>query len=112
MLFTTTFVLLLTLTTSATFNTKIKHVVVLMEENRSFDHLFGYSSLNIDKLKGTETNPKDLTDPSKGLLKVDDSSPYIGECDPCRGLPCTTQKLYGGTDTSQSPAPMNGFAVR
>ena len=91
------------------YNTKIKHVVVLMEENRSFDHMFGYSSLNVDKLTN-QTNPKNLKDPSAGFLKVDDKSPYIGQCDPCHGLPCTTQKLYGGTDTSQNPAPMNGFA--
>ena len=40
---------------------KAEHVIVLMMENRSFDHLFGYLTLegrrDIDGLNGTETNP-------------------------------------------------------
>ncbi len=39
----------------------IEHVVVLMMENRSFDHIFGYRD-GIDGLKGSEFN---LLDPSK-----------------------------------------------
>src|SRR5437879_281790 len=40
---------------------KIDHIVVLMMENRSFDHMLGYLSLsagrsNVDGLKGTEFN--------------------------------------------------------
>ena len=40
---------------------KIQHVVVLMLENRSFDHIFGYRA-GVDGLKGDEFN---LLDPSK-----------------------------------------------
>ena len=41
---------------------KIEHIVVLMQENRSFDHMLGYLSLlggreDVDGLKGNETNP-------------------------------------------------------
>ena len=39
---------------------KIKHLVVLMMENRSFDHMFGRmmsSGYPIDELTGSESNP-------------------------------------------------------
>ena len=39
---------------------KIEHLVVLMMENRSFDHMVGFlksPSWPIDGLDGTETNP-------------------------------------------------------
>jgi phospholipase C len=39
---------------------EIEHIVVLMMENRSFDHLLGYLKLKgeaVDGLKGDETNP-------------------------------------------------------
>ena len=43
----------------------LKHVVVLMMENRSFDHMLGFLKIDnpavpgdsIDALKGTESNP-------------------------------------------------------
>ena len=41
---------------------KIEHLVVLMMENRSFDHMFGFmkdASWPIDGLNGNETNPDD-----------------------------------------------------
>jgi phospholipase C len=51
---------------------KVKHVVVLMLENRSFDHLLGYLKAlgikpAIDGLTGTETIP---TDPVLGTGPV------------------------------------------
>src|SRR5262245_50937787 len=39
----------------------IEHVVVLMQENRSFDHIFGYRH-SVNGLKGNEFN---LLDPTK-----------------------------------------------
>jgi phospholipase C len=38
---------------------QIDHFVVLMLENRSFDHIFGYRD-GVDGLKGTETGLPDL----------------------------------------------------
>lgn len=35
---------------------RIEHVVVLMLENRSFDHIFGFRQ-NVNGLKGSEFNP-------------------------------------------------------
>ena len=46
----------------------IKHVVVLMEENRAFDHFFGFYNTDgraakVNGLKGTEFNRIDASDP-------------------------------------------------
>ena len=87
----------------ATMRTPIRHVVVLMEENRSFDHLFGFSSLKVNKLKGDESNPISLADPTKGAFSVKKGSKFIGPCDPCHGLTCTTSKLDKGA--------MDGFVA-
>ena len=57
---------------------RIKHVVVLYEENRAFDHLLGHQkSLKVDGLKGDESNPVDRRDPSKGSVAVFDGAPYV-----------------------------------
>jgi phospholipase C len=48
--------------------TRINHIVVLMLENRSFDHLFGFFTPSegqaIDNLKGANANLSNLLDPS------------------------------------------------
>ena len=115
----------------------IKHVSVLMEENRSFDHMFGWvgprvssarravgthplallspstsynKNQSFNGLKGNESNPISTTDPHSKRVTVSANSPYVGPCDPCHGTPCTTQKLYVG-QTGPSTArvsPPNG----
>ena len=52
----------------------VQHVVVLMLENRSFDHMVGYMKSQIPSLNGldgTEWNPED---PSNPVVKVTVSS--------------------------------------
>ena len=94
---------------SAQIRTPIKHVVVLMLENRSFDHMLGFvKSIPVNGLNGTESNPIDTTDPSKGSVTVDHNSPYIGPCDPSHGTPATTQKIFGKAG-SEDVARMDGF---
>ena len=57
---------------------RIKHVVVLYEENRAFDHLLGHQKqLHVDGLRGDESNPVSLKDPSKGKVIVFDGAPYV-----------------------------------
>ena len=64
----------------------LKHVVVLMMENRSFDHMLGalngVNAVNgaggIDGLTGTETNP----DINGTLVKVEPKAQYQGQLDP------------------------------
>ncbi len=57
-------------------------MVVLMEENRPFDHIFGWMGAKINGLSGEEFNLVNPQDPSSEKVYVDDKCPYINECDP------------------------------
>ncbi|WP_430409954.1 alkaline phosphatase family protein [Kordia sp.] len=100
-----------------TINSKIKHVVVVMFENRSFDHMLGflyndsYKNKNTDKttinisplghpfegLTGNETNP----DGKGGSVKVfpidknDKYAYYMPKMDPGEGFMNTNFQLFG-----------------
>ncbi len=53
-----------------------------MLENRAFDHMVGFLHLKnpeIDGLKGNETNPYDVNDPTKGMAHVAFNSSYTNE---------------------------------
>jgi phospholipase C len=59
----------------------LKHVVVLMMENRSFDHMLGSLKAvdpRIDGLTGTESNP----DTTGALVKVSNQAQYQSQLDP------------------------------
>ena len=94
----------------------LKHVVVLMMENRSFDHMLGalYAQNNaIDGLRGNETNPDSTNVPVIGSppLSIRASSTLIPTT---TSLP-STGKIFGGVTTAQDPnrAPnMQGFVRR
>jgi phospholipase C len=89
----------------------LKHIVVLMLENRSFDHMLGFSQSSawpIDGLKGDEKN----TDSAGGVAQVSSDAGYAGDFTPDpghSGLDTLTQ-LYGDASTSvmQDPS-MSGF---
>ena len=51
----------------AASNGKVDHVVLLVMENRPYDHFFGWADLpGADGLDGTECNYKNVSDPSQG----------------------------------------------
>ena len=57
----------------------IKHIVTLMMENRSFDHMLGGLKLKgINGLTGNESNPDSNGQP----FKVDSKAEYQGQLDP------------------------------
>ena len=88
----------------------IEHVVCLMLENRSFDHMVGFlKRLNptIDGLNGNETNPFDPSNPSLGSVTVSDNSPYVTNVDPAHSVDSTTTQLWGNQNESVVP-PMDG----
>jgi phospholipase C len=63
-------------------NAKVEHVVVLMLENRSFDHALGFLKRldpRIEGLRGDESNPRSLIDPTAGSVRVSDDARYIGD---------------------------------
>jgi phospholipase C len=98
----------------------INHVVVLMLENRSFDHMLGYLYANqanspagqpFEGLKGTESNPG--SSGSVTVFKIDGTDPnayLMPGADPGEGYDATNSQLFG-TKTAPVPpnAPNNGF---
>ena len=92
---------------------KIKHVVVLMEENRSFDHMCGFFP-GVDGLKGTEYNLLNVSDPNSKRIYVNKTSPYVGPWGPKHDCNSTTDKLFGVLNSCQPSAhavpDMSGFA--
>jgi phospholipase C len=101
----------------------IKRFVVLMLENRSFDHLFGYlknSNPKIAGLSGTESNQKDPNSPGSPQINVGRASTFVMTFDPAHEYYDVQVQLYGpmaGTapdlppiaNLPTDPAPMTGF---
>src|SRR5260370_2018310 len=85
----------------------LKHVVVLMMENRSFDHMLGYAQSDqwkIDGLKGNETN----LDSQGGAAQVSSDARYAGDFtpDPGHAVRDTLTQLYiaANTPVTQDPS--------
>jgi len=93
----------------------IKHIVVLMMENRSFDHLLGYLKQvnpDIDGLTGKETNPYNTKDPKGKVEHVNDHGYNRSPDDPGHGWGATAEEIYGVklTNGKEKPVPrMDGF---
>jgi phospholipase C len=101
----------------------INRFVVLMLENRSFDHLFGYlraTNPKIVGLTGSEFNQKDPNSPSDPPIKVSRASSFVMRFDPGHEYYDVQVQLYGplkGMDPSlpplanvpRDPAVMTGF---
>ena len=86
---------------------EIKHIVVLMMENRSFDHMLGYLKQagmpDVNGLTGTESNPDaqgnelpvfEWTDPQTVFHPAVDATGKI--LDPCHGKDCVAEQLADG----------------
>jgi phospholipase C len=94
----------------------IQHFVVLMLENRSFDHVFGYRD-GVNGLKGTEVNylnpaePPSLTNPA---FKVSNAEPYTiaaGE-GPSHSFNAVTTQIYGSPKIARGAVGKNnGFVM-
>lgn len=101
----------------------IQRFVLLMLENRSFDHLFGYLNAVNPKvmgLTGNESNQKNPNSPTDPAIKVSRASSFVMTFDPSHEFYDVQVQLYGPlTDTDPSlppianlpryPAPMTGF---
>ncbi|KAG6545701.1 hypothetical protein Mapa_012886 [Marchantia paleacea] len=89
----------------------IKTVVVLVMENRSFDHMLGWlKRLNpeIDGLTGKESNPTNTSNPSAKQVFVTDNAEFV-DPDPGHSFQAIREQVFGQNDTSAVPPPMNGF---
>jgi phospholipase C len=101
---------------------KIKTVVVLVQENRSFDHMLGWmKSLNpeIDGVTGAEVNHAVAGDATSPAVHFGNASQYV-DPDPGHSFMAIYEQVYGDPYTwgSGAPAtkpgvaspPMSGFA--
>jgi len=102
----------------------IEHVVVLMLENRSFDHMLGFlyegnvSPLGqpFDGLAGTESNPGSNGQPVT-VFRIEHDTPnayYMPGSDPGEGYMATNNELYGSIKGPASPgqaATSRGFVT-
>ena len=91
---------------------KIDFVVVLMLENRSFDHIFGFFP-GANGLKGTEFNLLDPADPQSAKFTVGKNASFAiaqGK-GPGHSLKATNIQLAANPDGpgAQSPVKLNGF---
>jgi phospholipase C len=86
----------------------IAHIVVLMMENRSFDHLLGWLhtdySARVDGLSPGMSLPRDPRNPSKGRVPVTRGGFDVGPDDPKHDFDATRQQI----DVDRHSA-MDGF---
>lgn len=90
----------------------IKTIVILVMENRSFDHIFGWikkTRPDIDGLTGQEFNYLNASDPNSPKILVTDKANFI-DSDPGHSIQAIQEQVFGSNSTFSDPAPMNGFA--
>jgi len=96
---------------------KIDHVVVLLLENRSFDHMLGYFPSNgvpFEGLTGNEVNFENPLDGTGFSVKVSPDAPYVPDIDPGpdHDIANVLLQLFGrGGDWPADPVALhnNGF---
>lgn len=90
----------------------IKTVVVLVMENRSFDHVLGWlksTRPEIDGLTGKEWNRINVSDPKSSNVFVSDDAIFV-DGDPGHSFQAIREQIFGSNHSYENPAPMNGFA--
>jgi phospholipase C len=86
----------------------IEHIVVLMMENRSYDHMLGYLPYG-HGLTGKEYNLVDPADATSEKVYVSNRSGYVTATNPAHDVVSIEKQVYGGLGQIIDPAPMNGF---
>lgn len=92
----------------------IRHIVVLMLENRAFDHMVGFRP-GVNGLKGTESNLANPADPQSTAYTVGTNAPYAishGQ-GPTHSINATNKQLSGtkAGPSSNQPATNDGFVL-
>ncbi len=93
----------------------VQHVVVLMLENRSFDHMLGFlytaagnvspAGQPFEGLTGSESNP-DATGAPVTVFKIEPTTPnayFMPGADPGEGYMATNDQLFGSDNVPASP---------
>src|SRR3954470_733484 len=90
----------------------IEHLIVLMLENRSFDHMLGYlkkPGYAIDGLTGRESNPVDPAHPAQ-RVRVSNDADYVLAPDAGHDFSDVNVQLFGNPAGPTSHTPLNeGF---
>ena len=99
----------------------IEHVVVLMLENRSFDHMLGFlyagtgnvspAGQPFEGLTGAESNP-DASGQPVTVFKIEPTTPsayYMPGADPGEGYMATNDQLFGSASAPPSSATVPGM---
>jgi phospholipase C len=97
----------------AKFPTPVQNVVVLVLENRSFDHMLGYLGTP-NGLKGDEFNLEDPSSPGSTRVPVSNTAEYVGDLDvdPSHEVAHVTVQLFGSETVPPAGAPHNiGFVL-
>ncbi|KAK9144312.1 hypothetical protein Sjap_004215 [Stephania japonica] len=105
--------------TNTTTPSPIKTIVVLVQENRSFDHMLGWmKSLNpeIEGVTGSESNPISTTDPNSKRVAFANRSEFV-DPDPPHSFPAIYAQVFGeawkdptSSASANKVATMEGFA--
>lgn len=94
----------------------IRHVVVLVLENQSFDRMLGYVTLpdpsqKLEGLTGNESNPAAPGDAVK-VTKTSAPEAYVTDPSPGHSLDDVTLQIFGQRQVPDPPAPTNsGFVL-
>ena len=102
----------------------IDHIVVLMLENRSFDHMLGFlytdsgnvspAGQSFEGLTGNESNPDEggVAVPVYKIQATDENAYYLPGADPGEGYSATNSQLFGATKAPAPPVATNqGFVT-
>ena len=101
----------------------VAHVVTLMLENRSFDHMLGFlypgnktpTGQPFEGLTGTESNP-DRTGTPVGVFRIEPNTPnayFMPGADPGEGYVATNSQIFGNPNAPSPPITpgMSGFVT-
>ena len=95
------------------FQTSIEHVIVLMLENRSFDHMCGWFGRG-DGLQPTMFNQRDPANPASPKVFVTKDADWLGDLtiDPSHAVLDVNVQLFGRTIEPSPPVATNvGFVL-
>ena len=95
------------------FRTDVEHIIVLMLENRSFDHMCGWFSRG-DGLQPTMFNRRDPANPASPKVLVTRDADWLGDLtvDPSHAVLDVNVQLFGRTIEPSPPVATNvGFVL-